>query len=465
MDHGVAEMMRLAAETPAETDDLYHYTSASVAVDSILTQAQLRLGLIEATNDPRESRPRYPPISLAHGVANDDVQEIWAEADRLLRRSAKVACFTRDYALPDWALEGQRLRGYAHSALWAHYGEAHRGVCLKFRRATLGSRIRDSVGDRGLLFEGPVRYSSESWSGSANAENLDLEQINEFGLDAVVTRFIEQHHQELFFRKHDDWSNEHEYRWLLVEAGLVPLYIDITGCLTGIVLGDAFPEARLRAVHHLADSCGGIDVAQVKFHNGGPMLIPLARPTPSSRPHRRTGTALERTKALRDAEADAAAAKARAEEFVRPLVSRLQTIIDRVRVELAECPAARVQTMSGFAAIPQIDRRRRPGVPTFESEYDVGVMCVVTDDSRPIEVVAGVALQSLNKDRLRFHGAITLRDLSSTDGETELWRFREESERDMEVARGVLDDMGGLVLGQLAPALASFDALRQHSVA
>jgi hypothetical protein len=62
MDHQVAEMMRLAAETPAETDDLYHYTSASVAIDNILTQTQLRLGLIEATNDPRESRPRYPHI-------------------------------------------------------------------------------------------------------------------------------------------------------------------------------------------------------------------------------------------------------------------------------------------------------------------------------------------------------------------------------------------------------------------
>jgi hypothetical protein len=121
--------------------------------------------------------------------------------------------------------------------------------------------------------------------------------------------------------------------------------------------------------------------------------------------------------------------------------------------------------MNGFSAIPPIDRQRRPGVPTFESEYDAGAMCVVTDDSRPIQLVAAVALQSLNEDRLRFHGAITLQDLSSTDGEAELWRFREESERDMEVARGVLDDMGGLILSELAAALVSFDGLRQNSVA
>ena len=43
------------------------------------------------------------------------------------------------------------------------------------------------------------------------------------------------------FIQHDDWSNEHEYRWLLIEGGLVPVYIDITGRLTGIMLGERVP--------------------------------------------------------------------------------------------------------------------------------------------------------------------------------------------------------------------------------
>ncbi len=460
-DHAISEMMRFAAEKPVETDDLYHYTSASVAIDIVLAQMQLRLGLLEATNDPRESRPRYPNLSIAHGVPNDDVQEIWKEADDLLRRNAKVACFTRDYDLPEWSLEQRRLRGYAHPALWAHYGGAHSGVCLKFSRRVLGNRMRNLLEDRGLLFEGPVQYSSESWSGRANAEGFDLEQINEFGLDAVASAFIERHHQELFFHKHDDWSSEHEYRWVLVAPGLVPVYIDITGCLTGIVLGDGFPEARLRAAHHLADCCGGIDVAQVSFRNGGTILLPSSLPIASGRPYRRSGTIKERVEALADAETNAAAAKARAEDFARPLVSRLQAIIEHVRDQSMRLPAARVETLGRSLAIPPADRRHKPGVPTFESEVDVGAMCVITNESRPIEFVAGVALQSLNTDRLRFHAAYTLRDLESADGEKELWRFREESERDLADARRIVDEMSELMLSRLAEAMASFDELRR----
>ena len=78
-DYDIAELARLAAEKPVETDDLYHYTSASVALDSVLAQMQFRLGLLEATNDPRGSRPRYPNLSGAHGVPNEstDLQKIW----------------------------------------------------------------------------------------------------------------------------------------------------------------------------------------------------------------------------------------------------------------------------------------------------------------------------------------------------------------------------------------------------
>ncbi len=119
IDTPIHDLARFAAERPLERDDLYHYTSATVGLDSILAQMQFRLGLLEATNDPRESRPRYPNLSLAHGVARGDPEAVWKEADLYLRRSAKVACFTIDYALPDWALEADRMRGYAHPGLWA----------------------------------------------------------------------------------------------------------------------------------------------------------------------------------------------------------------------------------------------------------------------------------------------------------------------------------------------------------
>jgi len=47
---------------------LYHYTSATAAVESILPTGQLRLGLFEFTNDPRESKRWYLSASVAEGV-------------------------------------------------------------------------------------------------------------------------------------------------------------------------------------------------------------------------------------------------------------------------------------------------------------------------------------------------------------------------------------------------------------
>ena len=52
------------------TDDLYHYTSSSVALDSVVPQMRLRLGLVEFMNDPYESRPRdavaQGPLRYSH---------------------------------------------------------------------------------------------------------------------------------------------------------------------------------------------------------------------------------------------------------------------------------------------------------------------------------------------------------------------------------------------------------------
>lgn len=99
-------------DAPHLTDDLYHYTSADVGVDAILTQMRLRMGLIESTNDPRESRPHYPALAGGVEAGEPDLRSLWEEGDHLLRRSAKVSCLTLDYELPQEALDSDALRGW-----------------------------------------------------------------------------------------------------------------------------------------------------------------------------------------------------------------------------------------------------------------------------------------------------------------------------------------------------------------
>src|SRR5215218_9959612 len=206
---------------PSVTDDLYHYTSASVGLDAIVAGMRLRLGLLEDTNDPRESRPRHPSISVDEEMDGDTAQEVWAEADRLLRRRAKLACFTLDYELPANSLDFDVLRGWNHPALWAHYGARHSGVCLKFSRQRLDAAIRTQLSGKGQLFSGEVAYYASHRQGTV-LEPLNMSQIKEFGLDAVADHYINRYHHALFFAKHLDLSREYEYRWVLVDEDPLP---------------------------------------------------------------------------------------------------------------------------------------------------------------------------------------------------------------------------------------------------
>jgi len=450
---------------PTLTDDLYHYTSAEIALDSVMTQRQLRLGLLESTNDPRESRARYPNLRLADGVPDEAIDSIWQEADRLVRRAAKVACFTLDFELPDSVLDPSALRGYAHPSLWAHYGGGHAGVSLRFSRRALADRMRGALASRGQLFDGAVDYAAEAFRES-DVTGFDVEQVDEFGLDAIVVRYIERHHRELFFRKHSDWSSEQEYRWVLVEPEPVAVHVDITDCLTGIVLGDAFPQGRLDTVYQLAEHSGGIDVATVKFHNGRLTLLPgTAPPSRVPRTHRRSGTLRERASALAQAEADAAHAYSRGEQFAARVVDRINAAIREVGDRTRALSAVEVEVHRSIHAVPLSERRRAAGVSTYATEYEHGAMCVVENMPRySVTFVASVAVQVLTGDRVKLHASYEVERWLPTGNEgDELWRLAREAHLDETAALQVTDELITAMLDHLQLALTAFQERRDAS--
>jgi hypothetical protein len=441
------------------TDDLYHYTSADVGVDSVLRQMQFRFGLIESTNDPRESRPHYPPLSGNPKKEHDDLLPLWMEADNLLRRSAKVGCFTLDYELPDSALNSEMFRGYAHPALWAHYGARHAGVCLRFSRSQLTARIREVVGDRGRLFEGNVEYVGDPWL-DVLPETLDLAQIYEFGLDAVVARFIERHHHALFFRKHWDWSGEREYRWVWVDPEPLPLYVDVGGCITAVVLGDAFPSARLSGVYSMARS-HGLDVTQVHFQRGQPRLHPGPHSgNPFELAPNRPGPYADRVRALAVAEIRRDEEVAGAERMIAPLLQEICMVVERVAKEASQRPEAEAAFHHAVQAIPPAERGQAAGVSEKSSVLDRGAMCVV--EAMPkcsFTLVLSMALQAFSDAGVKLHAAIELERWSPT-GNTwdELWR--------LPPITGTVDDCRaavGTILAETDAAYKTFDEVRGYS--
>jgi hypothetical protein len=407
-------------------DLLFHYTMASVAVEGILATGQFRFGLFEATNDPREAKQWHISASIPDGV-DFDVKEFDAlagEADRLLRRSVKLACFTEDApATLDW----NRVigRGFGHSRLWSHYAENHSGVCIGFNRTALLTSVGRQIKALGENFHGAVDYVNDA-APPIQATNINIEQVDEFGLDAVISATVRQHWKRLFFTKDTDWASEHEYRWVIVNDEPLPVYVDVSGCIEMIVLGDSFSVNRLPSIHRLKRSWEGVEIARINYRTGQPQLVPVFPPNEAlRRTHRRLGDVMARTEALIDAELDAREARLEGERVAAPGLSVLQEAVRGCATELRRIDDVEVQLYdSGFAAVPDSERERAPGVPRGEVSYSGGIMCVVENlPKHSHTLVTGIAVQTLTEDRVRLHAMFELeRWLPGGKERTQLWR-------------------------------------------
>jgi hypothetical protein len=253
---------------------LYHYTTRPAALGSILPQAQLRLGPLTWTNDPRESQ--HGLVTLGAGGGDGDVVELLREADRLIKGTAKVACFSSDDADAAARPDDAFARGWAHSRMWAQYAAAHSGMCLVFDRAILG-RALQALGRGGDLWGGPIVYANRPYL-PLDAATLSSEAIRDRGLGGVVEEHVRRHWHALFFVKNEDWATEREYRWVLRGGDSGPAFCSVSEALVGIVVGPAFPDGDARVLDEYAERFGVRDaVVRCVWRNGYPSVVQGAR--------------------------------------------------------------------------------------------------------------------------------------------------------------------------------------------
>jgi hypothetical protein len=444
------------------TDDVYHYTTTDVAVYNILDQSAVRLSPYESTNDPQESRQKLPSLSMSDGDdAHDGFGAIWKDADWWLRRYVKVACFTEDYELPDNALDADALRGWAHPSLWAHYGGRHGGVCLRFDRTKLVEQFRSQLCSRGQCFHGSVEYPIQRVS-ALPSESLDVEQVREFGTDAVVSRYIEKHHRELFFTKHHDWANEREFRLILNEPSVLPAYLKIEDCLTAVLLGDQFPLTMLDAVRRVLSRMPDVELIQLHYHNGKIFRFPAEAAAEERRVSaRRNGPFVDRFRELRALEMKRDQAKARGANLTAGIVSQLAHSLSEVQAVCATWDNAEAATYSPRTqAIPPEQQAKRPGVPGEVVEFQTGSMCVIENLPKySCTLVIALAIQLLEAGTVRLHGLITVEKwLPGGNQRAELWRASGESSMDNAADRAAV--LVEAMSAQLQGAKRTFDARR-----
>ncbi len=458
------EMMR-ASKTV--TGNLFHYTSAEAAMFGILATGTLRLSPFESTNDLWESRPLNPVLSVHHDDRSDsnfsDTEGIWNQIDRNIRLHTKVACLTQDIELPDHVLNPNALRGWGHLSLWAHYGAAHRGICLQFDRDKLVQAFLASTEPDALHFHGPVKYLSTG----ANAHDVNLGQVKRFGVDAIALAHAESNKDAIFFRKHHDWSNEAEYRLILLNQSVLPSYIDIRGALTGVVLGDAFSPSRMPALQEVLRTYPDVALSQLHYMNR--TLIPMpARPVPVASPRPAAshfGSLTERLAALHAAEEEAHRLKAQAQTEYAELSGALADGVRTIASELDAWPQTEVAIHMGSTAVPEAMRRRRAGVPGERVHLEQGWMAVVENLPKYSHTfVAAAAFQVLDGSELRLHAVVSAERWDPPGNERkEHWRT--EVPVSAQNAHTALATVLADLRVAVGEARASFDNVRERTAA
>lgn len=417
------------------TDNLFHYTNADAALFGILSTGTLRLSPFDSTNDLWESRPTHSTL----GVHADDVEvvvgmDLWDEIDRHVRLNAKLACLTMDWDLPDSVVDRDALRGWAHLSLWAHYGGAHSGICLRFDRPSLIAALQSSDSPKARSFHGPVEYRSVSFG--AGPHSIDIGQVREFGVDVVALAHAEANSDPIFFRKHRDWANETEYRLVRLDDSMLPYSLDIRPALTGVFLGEAFPQHRLPALREVLRSYSNVEVFQIRFHNrrfycwpqNSSELTDKTEKTFPWGPPRRVGTFAERIALLRESELSASERRVQAEVVAQPGLAVMAGGVAALARATAGWPETNVEVHERIEAVPVEQRSRRPGVQGERVDYEAGFMMVVNaTDADGHDLLASVAVQVLSEDQIRVHAAVTNEvRADAPDHRTDLWRWVEE---------------------------------------
>jgi hypothetical protein len=268
---------------------LFHYTSASTLA-AILDSGNMRLGSYSRTNDPRETKEWEPTITLPdvsvrpaekylHST-KEDYRKVVDAVNGLLRRGARLACFTSDSDRTSSQNDGTLFhRGWARARMWQQYADAHRGACLVFDRSKL---IENADLARPHSNEELFTYGAVNYEDAPLTINLRWMDVVDQGIEAVLSdlqtwKGVATH---LYATKNTDWESEHESRITVViwnvpdDSADEPIDVPIGDSLKAIVFGDDFPDVERSVAQSRFAAGNEPDVLTCHWSNGVPWLSP-----------------------------------------------------------------------------------------------------------------------------------------------------------------------------------------------
>lgn len=247
------DAIRCLVQTPSDVL-VCKYMKASTAIQHSLLEKTIRFSPFKEMNDPRETEAQFECDSFIEDTVPMDYFNLQDRFRSDFRTQASAFCATRD----DYPKGDQFVlmrRGFGKMRMWAQYGDNHNGACLVFQRDLLESAALSALGhDR--IWCANIDYNRKMLAAGAGAFHFDHETFRESPGKYLFFHSKEYQHS-LFFRKHEDWIAENEWRMATIASDGSGMCIRYADSLKYVILG-----------HQVCDE----EIPSFKRLFGGPIL-------------------------------------------------------------------------------------------------------------------------------------------------------------------------------------------------
>lgn len=186
---------------------LFHYTKFNSFLEILKDMTLLPSPFGENLNDMNEGNVYNINMS-------ENFKAIY-NAGKYIKERCRLLCFSQNY--------GDGNEGTNHPAMWAHYAENSKGVCIVIDKEAFIQKNKAVLDSHFYKFD-DVEYSL-----------FNTPKDVEINYKAnTPEEFIKNNWKALLFLKHNDWKYEDEHRLLLMDYDGK---LSIDGCIKYVVLG------------------------------------------------------------------------------------------------------------------------------------------------------------------------------------------------------------------------------------
>jgi hypothetical protein len=226
-------------------DSLFHYARVKTALEGIFESKKVKLGTFSNTNDPLEYNKRFLAIQKQIN-SNQQVTEKGWEVKKLLEQIMLKNTYFLSTCKNSYKKNKISNCGYLKSRMWSQYGDNHEGFCFVFSKAKLVSEIESRYPNKEYYIRNKNITYYSSIDSLYETTVIDADKIGNKVITNYSISYIREHSNKLFFMKQDDYRDENEYRFIVIDKKIrngIDVVIPLENILKAVIVGDKFNKA------------------------------------------------------------------------------------------------------------------------------------------------------------------------------------------------------------------------------